>query len=185
MEPSDEVLISACRRGEEAAWDILVERYKRLLFAIARRAGLDEEQSADVLQRVFTALLEHIDAIEQPTRLSAWLIGTARREAWRVRRRERVAGATADAAEALERLEDGGDLPEELVLRLEGQHRIRLAVEALDERCRQLLTLLYLTADPASYAEVAAALNMRVGAVGPTRARCLQKLRRLLPDDLA
>lgn len=184
MEPSDEDLISACRRGDEAGWFILVDRYRRLLFTIARRAGLDEEQSADVLQRVFTTLVEHLDAIEQPDRLSAWLTGTARREVWRVRRRERAAGAAPGADAALEGLEDRGDLPEELVLRLESQHRIRLAVDALDERCRRLLIMLFLSADPPSYAEVAAALNMRLGAVGPTRARCLQKLRELLPDEL-
>jgi RNA polymerase sigma factor (sigma-70 family) len=183
MEPSDEALIGACRRGDEAAWDILVDRYTRLIFTIARRAGLDAEQSADVLQRVFTLLLEHLDSIAQPSRLSSWLTGTARREAWRVRRRERFTGATAAAGEALESLEDSDDLPEELVLRLEEQHRVRLALEALDGRCRQLLTMLFLTAAPPTYEEIAAAMKMRVGAVGPTRARCLQKLRQLLSDD--
>ncbi|NTU82845.1 MAG: sigma-70 family RNA polymerase sigma factor [Chloroflexales bacterium] len=184
MEPGDEVLISACRRGDEAAWGILVDRYKRLIFTIARRSGLDEEQSADVLQRVYTILIERLDTIEQPARLSAWLTGTARREAWRVRRRERIAGARiGDVAEALNNVEDQDDLPEDLLLRLERQHQIRLAVEALDPRCRDLLTLLFLTSDPPSYAEIAVALNMREGAVGPTRARCLQKLRQILEGD--
>lgn len=183
MEPGDEDLIRACRRGDDGAWDILVDRYKRLIYTIGRRAGLDEEQAADVLQRVYTLLFEHLDAIEQPARLSAWLTGTARREAWRLRKRERAAGARAAPVEALEQLEDGDDLPEELVQRLEERHRVRLAVEALDERCRRLLTMLFLTRDPPTYEEIATALGMRAGAVGPTRARCLQKLRQLLPDD--
>lgn len=185
MEPSDEVLISACRRGDEDAWGVLVDRYRRLIFTIARRSGLDEEQAADVLQRVFTILLERLDTIEQPASLSSWLTGTTRREAWRARRHARIANArTAVSPEALESVEDADDLPEEALLRLESQHRIRLAVEALDGRCRELLTLLFLTNDPPTYAEIAVIMRMRQGAIGPTRARCLEKLRRLLPDDV-
>ena len=184
MEPSDEVLISACRRGDEAAWDLLVDRYSRLLFSIARHAGLDVEQSSDVMQRVFIILLRRLDLIEQPASLSAWLTATARREAWRMRRRERLVGViTGATAEVLESLEDGDELPDAVVLRLEARHRVLLAVEALDGRCRELLTLLFLQPDPLSYTEVAARLGMREGAIGPTRARCLQKLRRLLEDE--
>ncbi|HMQ33896.1 MAG TPA: sigma-70 family RNA polymerase sigma factor [Chloroflexaceae bacterium] len=185
MEPSDEVLIGACRRGDESAWDILVDRYKRLIFAIARRAGLDEELSADVLQRVFTILVERLDTIEQPARLSAWLTGIARREAWRARRREHVAARVAGVGiESLATLEDRGDLPDAVVLRIESQHQLRRALAALDGRCRELLTLLFLTPDPPSYAEIAATLGVSLGTIGPTRARCLKKLRELLPDDL-
>lgn len=184
MEPSDEVLLSACRRGDEAAWDLLVDRYKRLIYTIARRAGLDAEQSSDVLQRVFTILLERLHRDQQPTYLAPWFTATTRHEAWRMRRREAL-GATgsAEPIEAFESMEDRAELPEELVLRLESQQRVRQALEALDPRCRELLTLLFLRADRPSYTEVADALRMREGAIGPTRARCLEKLRRLLSDD--
>jgi RNA polymerase sigma factor (sigma-70 family) len=185
MEPSDEVLLSACRRGDEVAWGLLVDRYKRLIFTIARRSGLDEEQASDVLQRVFTILIEYLDTIEQPASLASWLTGTTRREAWRERRRARIYSAmTEDASEAVESIEDQDDLPEEALLRLEGQHRLRLALESLDGRCRELLTLLFLSKDPLTYAEIAEVMQMRQGAIGPTRARCLEKLRRLLPDDI-
>lgn len=184
MEPTDEALVLACARGDAGAWDTLVDRYRRLIFTIARRSGLDEDQATDVFQRVFTILIERIDTIEQPAQIGAWFVATTRREAWRVRRRERVgptALGTPDqyAADLL----DQDPLPDEQVQALEDQHRVQVALEALDERCRRLLTLLFLTRDAPSYAQIALLMDMREGAIGPTRARCLQKLRRLLPDD--
>lgn len=71
-------------------------------------------------------------------------------------------------------------LPDEVLLRLEEQHAVRTAVGELDERCRCLLTMLFYPSEPPSYAEIAAALAMTEGSIGPTRSRCLQKLRRLL-----
>ncbi len=183
MELTDEALVLACRRNDTAAWDLLVGRYRQLIFTIGRRSGLDEEQAADLLQHVFTILLERINMIEQPALLGAWLISTTRREAWRLRRHERLASVSTGESEALQELPDGSDLPDELVQRLEAQRRLRIALEQLDDRCRELLTMLYLRPDTPSYAEIAATLGISEGAVGPTRARCLQKLRRLLADE--
>lgn len=185
MQPTDEALIIACRRGDGEAWSLLVGRYQQLIYAIARGAGLDEGLAADAMQRVFIILLERLDSIDQPAQVGPWLVITARREAWRLSRRERQTRAHSVAEGALEAVADGGDLPDALVMRLEAQHRVRLALTQLDGRCRELLTRLFLTAEPPSYRDVAAALGMREGAVGPTRARCLQKLRELLAEDAA
>jgi len=182
MEPSDESLILACRSGDATAWESLVERYQRLVYSIARHAGLDQEQSADVFQRVFVQLVEHLGQIEQPALIGAWLVTTARHEAWRFSQHERMAqGISLDARDVAEPLADGL-LPEALVLRLEEQHQVRAAVAALDERCRRLLILLFYRSDTAPYAEIAATLGMSEGSIGPTRARCLGKLRLLLDD---
>jgi RNA polymerase sigma factor (sigma-70 family) len=182
MEPSDEALILACRAGEATAWELLVDRFEPLVYSIARRAGLDHEQSADVFQRVFATLVEHLGRIEQPTQIGAWLATTARHEAWRVSRRARLIPFTSlDAPEVAEPLDDEL-LPEDLVLRLEEQHVVRAALASLDERCRRLLTLLFYRTDIAPYAEIAAIMGMNEGSVGPTRARCLRKLRQLLDD---
>ena len=89
MEASDETLVLACRGGDPNAWAALIDRYQRLIYAIARRAGLDEDQSADVFQRVFATLVEHLDRVENPALIGAWLATTARHEAWRFSRRER------------------------------------------------------------------------------------------------
>lgn len=184
MEPTDEALVLACARGDAAAWDALVERYKRLIYTIARRAGLDEDQATDIFQRVFTILLERIDTIEQPAQIGAWFVATTRRESWRLRRRERAApSALGIPEEYAADLLDQDPLPDEQVQTLEDQHRVRLALGALDERCRRLLTLLFLAPEPPTYTMIAALLGMREGAIGPTRARCLQKLRRLLPEE--
>src|SRR5262245_15584979 len=100
MEPSDEALVLACRNGDTVAWERLVDRYQRLVYSIARHAGLDQEQSADVFQLVFAALVEHLGKIEQPALIGAWLVTTARHEAWRFSRRERMVRFTSlDTAE--------------------------------------------------------------------------------------
>lgn len=181
MEPSDEALVVACRCGDASAWEALVARYQRLIYSIARRAGLDEEQAADVFQRVFAALVEQLHRIEQPALIGAWLVTTARREAWHACQRARATvSAAALRSDQPDGLIDGAPLPDEVVLRLEEQHRVRTAVAALDERCRKLLTLLFYQPVPPPYEEIAVALGIAEGSVGPIRARCLQRLRKLL-----
>src|SRR4051794_21668446 len=107
MEPSDESLVLACRSGDAIAWEQLVDRYQRLVFSIARHAGLDHEQSADVFQHVFARLVERLDQIEQPKLISAWLATTTRHEAWRFSRRERMARfASLDSTEMAEPFTD-------------------------------------------------------------------------------
>jgi RNA polymerase sigma factor (sigma-70 family) len=185
MEPSDETLVLACRRGDESAWEILITRYQRLIYTIPIRAGLDEQLCADVFQRVFTTLIEKLNQIEQPSRIGAWLVTTARRETWRVSRRERNSGVSLNQADDDENtlvgeLADGDPLPEDVVVNLETQHAVRMAVDDLDERCRTLLTMLFYRSDVPAYSDIAAALGTSEGSIGPTRARCLQKLRRSL-----
>jgi RNA polymerase sigma factor (sigma-70 family) len=184
MEPSDEALILACRRGDAAAWETLIARYQRLVVSITRRAGLDAELSAEVFQQVFTVLLQRLDYIENPMQISAWLATTARREARRARWRERNSALRWGNQEiTAEDIRDTALLPDEVLLRLEEQHKIRTAVAALDERCRKLLTLLFYQSNPPPYTEIAVTIGATAGSIGPTRARCLQKLRRLLDES--
>lgn len=181
MEPRDEELVQACRRGDEGAWEILIRRYERLVHTVPRRAGLDAELCADVFQQVFATLVEQLDQIERPERIGAWLVTTARRATWRLSRRAAAAGVSLEGeGEAGLELPSNELLPEEQALLLEEQHAVRLAVESLDERCRNLLFLLFYTPTPPSYAEVAARLGVREGTIGPGRIRCLDRLRRQL-----
>lgn len=188
MEPSDKELLAACRRGEETAWEELIHRYQRLIFTIPRRAGLDEDQSADVFQEVFATLLRKLDDIDDPERLHAWLVTTARRITWRVISKAQLSISVDDYSEALEErlaaTPDNAALADEVLLRLEEQHRVRRALTRLDERCQKLLKLLFYESEPLSYAEIAALLGTSEGSIGPTRARCLEKLLRLLESDL-
>jgi RNA polymerase sigma factor (sigma-70 family) len=185
MQPSDDRLVRACRRGEAAAWDVLVHRYQRLIYTVPRRSGLDEDQAAEVFQRTFARLLESLDRIEQPDRIRAWLVTTARRETWRLIRQQSAERSLSDTHAPHDEIDhaavpDDAPLPDEELERLEEQHLVYMAVAALGERCRRLLTLLFYRSDPPPYAEIAAALAMPEGSLGPTRARCLQKMRRLL-----
>lgn len=179
MQPSDKQLWLACRRGDESAWEALINRYQRLIYAIPRRAGLDADGAAEVFQDVFATLFQKLDEIEEPDKIQAWLVTTARRKSARLSARSRDARRRFDADEddtQLKNIADESDLPDEVILRLEQQHQVRLALESMDERCRRLLELLFYRVEPPSYAEIASELGTHEGSIGPTRARCLQKL---------
>ena len=184
MKDSDLQLVLACRRGDQLAWEKLIQRYQRLIYAIPLRAGLDEDQAADIFQDVFTTLFQKLNDIEEPEKLQAWLVTTARRKTWRTISKGRGrshSDANADlSADEAATIRDDAPLPDEQLLILEEQHRIRTAVSLLDERCRILLQLLFYQREPPSYAELAASLGIPEGSIGPTRARCLGKLLRML-----
>jgi RNA polymerase sigma factor (sigma-70 family) len=177
---NDEQLLAACRRGDEGAWEALVLRYQRLIYTIPRRAGLDEDAAAEIFQDVFTTLLESIEAIEQPSRLQAWLVTTAKRKTWRAVGRAKAlrpfASEEGGEEDEMYDLADEGLLPDEALTRLEEQHLVRAALSELGGRCRTLLQLLFYAAEPPPYSEIAAALGTSEGSIGPTRARCLKKL---------
>ena len=184
MESTDKQLLSACRGGDEAAWEKLVHRYQRLIYTIPKRAGLDGDQAAEVFQDVFTTLLAKLDDIQQPERLQAWLVTTARHKTWRlISRARRLQQASYDDDEAGEsalELPDNTPLPDEVLAGLEEQHRVRVALGELDERCKRLLQMLYYEGEPPAYSAIAAVLGTPEGSIGPTRARCLKKLARIL-----
>jgi RNA polymerase sigma factor (sigma-70 family) len=177
---SDEQLLAACRRGDEGAWEALVLRYQRLIYTIPRRAGLDEDAAAEIFQDVFTTLLESIENIEQPSRLQAWLVTTAKRKTWRMVGRAKAlrpfASEEGGEEDEMYGLADEGPLPDEALTRLEEQHLVRAALGELGERCRTLLQMLFYAAEAPPYSEIAAALGTSEGSIGPTRARCLKKL---------
>ncbi|HYE14266.1 MAG TPA: sigma-70 family RNA polymerase sigma factor [Pyrinomonadaceae bacterium] len=180
---TDEKLLAACIAGEEAAWEALVRRYQRLIYAIPRRAGLDEDAAAEVFQEVFATLLESAASIERPDRLHAWLVTTARRKTWRIITRSRAARLFSGDEEGegeVYGLPDEAPLPDDVLLQLEEQHLVRAALGELEGRCNKLLTMLFYTPEPPPYSEIAAALGTTEGSIGPTRARCLKKLLDLL-----
>jgi RNA polymerase sigma factor (sigma-70 family) len=184
MEQSDRDLVLACRRGEETAWEALIRRYQKLIYAIPRRAGLNEDLASDIFQEVFSTLFEKLDELENPEKLKAWLVTTARRKTWRLILHENRSQGFEEADDEgeleLNRLPDEAPLPDEVLIQLEEQHKVRLAVSKLDERCRKLLTLLFYQEEPPPYNEIARQIGTTEGSIGPTRARCLQKLLRLL-----
>ena len=181
MEEDLEGLLTAASAGDQAAWDILVDRYNRLLWAIARGYRLDPATTADVVQTTWLRLVENLDRIFEPTRLPGWLATTIRRECLQALRRSK----RETPALTPEYLIDEPDNSRELDAGLLDDERdaaLWRAFGDLPERCQLLLRVLMATPPPA-YAEVAEALDMPVGTIGPTRARCLAHLRRLLRKD--
>ncbi len=140
------------------------------------RCGLSPEEADDVFQSTFSRLVERLDTLREPSHLRAWLVTTARRLSLDTATRRK---AIPDSEEALGTLPDPEPLPEEEVVRLEEQHLVRQAFGKLPERCRALLDLLYYAADEPSYEAIGKKLKMPLGSIGPTRARCLEKLLRL------
>jgi RNA polymerase sigma factor (sigma-70 family) len=188
----DASLVTRCRQGEAAAWAALVHKYQRLVYAVVMRVGFDEHGAADVFQTVFARLLQHLPKLEQPDRLQAWIVTTAKREALRVRHvGQRTVSLTRDedddgdsgrgGAGIEDTLADDAPLAEEALSELQQLHRLRLGLDRLDARCRDLLTMLFADdEDRPGYDEVARRMAMPAGSIGPTRARCLGKLRALV-----
>ena len=183
LEKSDAELVKACRRGEESAWNALVDRYQRLIFAIPRRAGLTEEQAADILQEVFLTLFEKLDEIEQPDKIRSWIVTTAKFKTWGAVRSEK-GFYSPETEEEMEQemasLPDTSPLADERLIELEQQHLIRTALQKLEDRCRTILSMIYLRDQTASYAEVAVAIGVGETSISPMRTRCLKKLAKIL-----
>lgn len=193
-DPDDATLVARCLRGDAGGWHALVQRYQRLIYAVVRRAGLDEHTAADVFQTVFSRLIEYLPRISQPERLRAWIVTTARRETLRTlehgRRRVSMTRRDDDGGPDRESIEDTladpAPLAEEALAELQQLDRLRHAMDRLDARCRELLALVFRDDDERlPYDEVARRLAIPQGSIGPTRARCLDKLRRLLEGDSA
>jgi RNA polymerase sigma factor (sigma-70 family) len=166
--------VRAAARGDQEAYDALVERFSGLVWAVVRAHRLRGHDAEDVFQTTWLRLVEHLDRIREPRALGGWLATTARHESLRVLRTGTRALPTS--GDELDRFE--GTEPEP-VERLAGDERalaLWRAIDGLADRCRQLLRVLL--ADPApSYEQVSAALDIPVGSIGPTRGRCLARLR--------
>jgi RNA polymerase sigma factor (sigma-70 family) len=174
-------LVSAARQGSEDALGQIVTELSPLLWQVARAAGLSTSDAEDVLQTVWMRLLAHLDGIHTSAALTGWLVTTTRREAWRVSAvaRKQVPADT----EVLSALPDRGPGSEEQVI-IDDQRRVLWqAIGQLSPRCQELLRIVAFVPRP-DYAVVAAELGMPTGSVGPTRGRCLAKLRALLAGDL-
>ncbi len=183
LEKSDAELIAACRRGNELAWNKLVDRYQRLIITIPRRTGLSEEQAADILQEVFLTLFEKLDEIEQPDKIRSWIVTTAKFKTWGAVRGEKgfYSPESEQEMEAeMANLPDASPLADERLIELEQQHLIRTALKELEERCQKILSMIYLQDAAASYAEVAQEIGVGETSISPLRARCLKKLAKVL-----
>lgn len=179
--PADQAMLQACRRGDAAAWEALVTKYERLIFSIPLNYGLSHDDAADITQLTFTILLQSLDTIQNQANLASWLATVARRHTWRLRQRN-VREQTGVLDELAEPVELPGVSRTDSVERWELLEWLHTGLARLNGRCRELLLALYFDEQAASYTAVAQRLSIAVGSIGPTRARCLERLKRLLDD---
>jgi RNA polymerase sigma factor (sigma-70 family) len=177
----DRDLIRACRNGQVGAWRLLLDKYQRIVFSVPRKYGLSSEDAADITQLTFTILVQSIDELPEDSRLGAWLTTVARRHTWRLldRKRREEAGGYGSSNESTSMLANTGT---DDVERWELTEWLDHGLSLVGKPCRDLLSALYLDPKQPTYAEVAARLGMAVGSVGPTRIRCLERLRQALGE---
>lgn len=175
---SDHDLIERCLAGENDSWRTLVRRHHGLVYAVLRKMGLSPEDAEDVLQEAFITLLRKLHTVRDRQRLGLWLAVTARRRAL-----DRVDRARYRLESQIPEGYDGPaatpSAVDELLL-LERRALVRRALATLPERCRNLLRMLHEEDPTPSYRDIAQRLGVAEGSLGPTRMRCLQKLRAAL-----
>lgn len=176
-------LVRRAASGDPRAWEGLIERYGRLIWSITRDFKLVESDAADVFQTTWMRLIEHIDRIDHPDRVGSWLAATARNECLR--------SLAAHKRVVLAHEDDPFDAPaayepeiDEALLEAERAEVIREAMTHLPQRWQRLMEML-MADPPASYAEISDELGLPVGSIGPTRGRCLARLRVLLEACLS
>lgn len=176
---NDAELLAKCLENDAEAWEILVRRYQRLVASITYKFKLSADDSADVLQAVCLILFQQMASLKKDVKLSSWLITVTVRECWKLRERNNQVDLMTE-----EDLERAAELPshehlwrDEMIAQLEEQHLIRRQIELLPDQCRGLLEHLFYREPPTAYAEISRQLGMPVASIGPTRARCLEKLK--------
>ncbi len=167
---SDRELIDSCLRGEQLGWTRLIYKYERLIYSVARALCPESEDCADIFQQVCFALYQDLKKLRSHQIIPAWLITVTRRQAYALIRARRP--------QAL--IDENDEVSIERIGIIEKEFEVELAMNQLQERCRKLINFLYLDPEEPSYAAIAATMGMPVASVGPTRARCLEKLKKLL-----
>lgn len=171
-------LVQRAGQGDGWAWERLVDQYGRIIWAVTRDFRLGESDAADVAQATWLRLFEHIHRLEYPDRVGSWLAVTARRECLRsVAARKRVVLVHDDGE--LHDVPAHGPEVDERLLAAERAQAVREALSDLPSQWQQMLQLL-MADPPASYAEISDQLGLPIGSIGPTRGRCLARLRELL-----
>lgn len=181
---SDRDLIRRCLAGSAGAWQRLLDNYEGLVYSIPLRYGLSRDDAADVAQITFTILIQSLPTLSEDSRLGPWLATVARRHTWRLLERNRRETAS-------ERLEDTRLAQSAVLL---GKHDadsiehweltewLDTGLSKISESCRELLLALYFQPEQPSYAEIVDRLGMPLGSIGPTRARCLKRLKQVLGE---
>jgi RNA polymerase sigma factor (sigma-70 family) len=171
-------LVHAAVSGDQDAWEAIVTRYAGLLWSVVRPYRLKEAEAVDVTQTTWLRLVQHLERIREPETLGAWLATTAHRESLRAlrladRQRPTCDGDTLETTKGLE------SSPEARTLATEVDRLLWRCMGQFPTHCQQLVRML-MADPPMAYKQISVALNIPIGSIGPTRRRCLQRLRQLV-----
>jgi RNA polymerase sigma factor (sigma-70 family) len=176
----DHALIRACRSGDPKSWETLIVRYRRLIYSIPVAYRIPAAEADEIFQRVSVKLFENLGKLRKAEGLASWLAVTARRECQAYQRSSRRL-SSLDENPGQDIGEDPPDVVRDLH-QVECAHTLTVAMDRLGEPCRGLLSALYMEDPAPSYEEISRRLDRPIGSLGPTRARCLEKLRKLYLD---
>ncbi|MET9229381.1 sigma-70 family RNA polymerase sigma factor [Lentzea sp. NPDC003310] len=171
-------LVSAAAEGDQSAWNEIVDRYTPLVVSVIYKHRLRPSDAADVNQTLWLRLVEQIGRLREPEALPGWIMTTTRNECLRVLRVQQRTHLydPLSSSDALESEQVDADVEADL-LAVERRQALRDGFAELTDQCKRLLQKL-MTDPPPSYQVVSEELAMPVGSIGPTRIRCLEKLRK-------
>jgi len=175
-------LLRAASEGDQEAWNAITDRFTSLLWSVARSYRLGSDDAEDVVQNTWLRLLENLTKIDNPEALPGWLATTARREALGILRRRGRTVLTRDEDLGVDLADPASTELDSALLEDERDIELWASFAKLPERCQQLLRVL-MAVDRPVYAEVSAAFDMPIGSIGPTRMRCLERLRKLVAES--
>lgn len=178
----DARLVQACREGDQEAWGVLIQRYRRLIYSIPARYGAQPADAADIFQAVCLELYAELPRLRKVESLKSWLISVTAHQAFHWKRRVRKRHER-EGDEVHPDLSDAqADVPGEILEAAEREQSLRDAIRGLPPRCREMIRLLFYQDPPLPYSEVAKRLGLATGSIGFIRGRCLKKLARALGD---
>jgi len=165
--------------GDSNAWAVIVKRYQSLIYTVATRSGLSQVDAADCFQQTWILLYNNRKKLQDPSRLSAWLVTTAKREAYRIKRR---VGSDPGDDSTTEQV-DKSLLQDEELLEVEKQAQLESAIGQLEPRCQKLVEAFFFADEEQSYEQIARSLGIASNSLGPIRRRCLERLKRILEEN--
>jgi RNA polymerase sigma factor (sigma-70 family) len=175
---TDTELVNMCLNGDALAWEALIMRYRRFIYSIPVKFGFQAVDAADIFQTVCLKLLEHLHEVKDESKINAWLSTTTTRQCLSTLANRHRETPTPDE-EFEEPLDPSMNL-EEIQVLSEAQQDIRDCIQDLPPRCRSLIDMLYFDPRSLSYQEISQSLEIPVASIGPNRARCLERLKKIL-----
>jgi len=167
-----------CLEGDSVAWETLVNRYRKLIYHFPSQERINSDLADEVFQETCLALYKQLPKINQTEDLSFWIANVAQRITWKTINASRK--SQGEAISEIYDIESPDKIPEENLITKLNQHHIRRALLSMKEKCKNLLFMLFFSDDESDYKKIANTLGIPIGSIGPTRNRCLDKLRKIL-----